>query len=228
MFRNVYRKFNELSHRSSGPCLPGNGSVVATHKTRKILAEKAAKLIVKNVYEYYEKGNTSVLPRSIATREAFLNAMSLDIAMGGSTNTVLHLLAVAQEAEVNFTMNDIDMLSRKVPNLCKVAPSSQYHMEDVNRAGGIMAIYGELDRGGLLNTTVKRVDSGSLKETLDNYDIMRSSVLPEAKIIYSSARDAKDGTSSLDPRKQFSTLLIQTGPTAVFATSKTATIKMGD
>lgn len=171
--------------------LPGNGSVVATHKTRKILAEKAAKLIVKNVYEYYEKENTSVLPRSIATREAFLNAMSLDIAMGGSTNTVLHLLAVAQEAEVNFTMNDIDMLSRKVPNLCKVAPSSQYHMEDVNRAGGIMAIYGELDRGGLLNTTVKRIDSGSLKETLDNYDIMRSSVLPEAKIIYSSAPGRK-------------------------------------
>jgi dihydroxy-acid dehydratase len=126
--------------------LPGNGSVVATHKTRKILAEKAAKLIVKNVYEYYDKGNTSVLPRSIATREAFLNAMSLDIAMGGSTNTVLHLLAVADAAEVDFTMKDIDMLSRKVPNLCKVAPSSQYHMEDVNRAGGIMAIYGELDR----------------------------------------------------------------------------------
>jgi dihydroxy-acid dehydratase len=148
--------------------------------------------------EYYEKENTSVLPRSIATREAFLNAMSLDIAMGGSTNTVLHLLAVAQEAEVNFTMNDIDMLSRKVPNLCKVAPSSQSHMEDVNRAGGIMAIYVELDRGGLLNTTVKRIDSGSLKETLDNYDIMKAAY-PRTKIIYSCAPDAKDGTSRLDP-----------------------------
>ncbi|HOP29591.1 MAG TPA: dihydroxy-acid dehydratase [Spirochaetota bacterium] len=167
--------------------LPGNGSVVATHKTRRILAEKAAKLIIKNAYEYYEKGNTSVLPRSIATREAFLNAMSLDIAMGGSTNTVLHLLAVADAAEVNFTMQDIDMLSRKIPNLCKVAPSSQYHMEDVNRAGGIMAIYGELDRAGLLDTTVKRVDSESLKKTLDDYDIMRSSALPEAKTIYGSA-----------------------------------------
>lgn len=167
--------------------LPGNGSVVATHKTRKILAEKAAKLIVKNTYEYYEKENTSVLPRAIATREAFLNSMSLDIAMGGSTNTVLHLLAVADAAEVSFTMQDIDMLSRKIPNLCKVAPSSQYHMEDVNRAGGIMAIYGELDRAGLINTSVKRVDSESLKQTLDNYDIIRSSVLPEAKTLYSSA-----------------------------------------
>ncbi len=167
--------------------LPGNGSVVATHRTRKKLAEKAAKLIVKNAYEYYEKGNKDVLPRSIATREAFLNAMSLDIAMGGSTNTVLHLLAVADAAEVNFTMQDIDMLSRKVPNLCKVAPSSHYHMEDVNRAGGIMSIYGELDRAGLIDTSVKRVDSESLKHTLDNYDIIRSTALPEAREIYSSA-----------------------------------------
>lgn len=167
--------------------LPGNGSVVATHRTRKKLAEKAAKLIVKNAYEYYEKGNKDVLPRSIATREAFLNAMSLDIAMGGSTNTVLHLLAVADAAEVNFTMQDIDMLSRKVPNLCKVAPSSHYHMEDVNRAGGIMSIYGELDRAGLIDTSVKRVDSESLRHTLDSYDIMRSTALPEAGEIYSSA-----------------------------------------
>ncbi len=171
--------------------LPGNGTVVATHATRRKMAEKAAKLIVKNAYEYYEKGNSSVLPRSIATKEAFLNAMSLDIAMGGSTNTVLHLLAVADAAEVDFTMQDIDRLSRKVPNLCKVAPSSHYHMEDVNRAGGIMAIYGELDRAGLINTSVKRVDSGSLKETLDNYDIMRNSALPEAKTIYSSAPGRK-------------------------------------
>ncbi|HPJ35015.1 MAG TPA: dihydroxy-acid dehydratase [Spirochaetota bacterium] len=167
--------------------LPGNGSVVATHKTRRKLAEKAAKLIVKNTYEYYDKGNESVLPRAIATREAFLNAMSLDIAMGGSTNTVLHLLAVADAAEVDFTMKDIDMLSRKIPNLCKVAPSSHFHMEDVNRAGGIMSIYGELDRGNLINTSVKRIDSESLKKTLDDYDIIRETALPEAKEIYSSA-----------------------------------------
>lgn len=171
--------------------LPGNGTVVATHATRRKMAEKAAKLIVKNAYEYYEKGNTSVLPRSIATRAAFLNAMSLDIAMGGSTNTVLHLLAVADAAEVDFTMKDIDMLSRKIPNLCKVAPSYHYHIEDVNRAGGIMSIFGELDRGGLIDTTVKRVDSPSLKETLDKYDIMRSTALPEAKNIYTSAPGRK-------------------------------------
>lgn len=171
--------------------LPGNGTVVATHATRRKMAEKAAKLIVKNAYEYYGKGDTGVLPRSIATRAAFLNAMSLDIAMGGSTNTVLHLLAVADAAEVDFTMKDIDMLSRKIPNLCKVAPSYHYHIEDVNRAGGIMSIFGELDRGGLIDTTVRRVDSPSLKETLDNYDIMRSSSLPEAKGIYSSAPGRK-------------------------------------
>ncbi len=166
--------------------LPGNGTVVATHATRRRMTEQAAKLIVNNANEYYEKGKVSVLPRSIATKEAFLNAMSLDIAMGGSTNTVLHLLAIADAAEVDFTMNDIDILSRKIPNLCKVAPSYHYHIEDVNRAGGVMSIYGELDRAGLIDTSVMRVDSPSLQETLDKYDIMRKSVLPEAKKIYSS------------------------------------------
>ncbi|HOK01348.1 MAG TPA: dihydroxy-acid dehydratase [Spirochaetota bacterium] len=171
--------------------LPGNGSVVATHATRGEMAKKAAKLIVENTLKYYNNGDNSVLPRSIATRQSFLNAMSLDIAMGGSTNTVLHLLAIADAAEVDFTMKDIDMLSRKIPNLCKVAPSSHYHMEDVNRAGGIMAIYGELDRAGLIDTTVKRVDSPSLKDILDKFDIMRPTATEEAKKLYSSAPGRK-------------------------------------
>jgi len=170
-----------------GMALPGNGSVVSTHKNRRKMAERASKRIVELTKEYYEKGNRSVLPRSIATKESFMNAMSLDIAMGGSTNTILHLLAVADAAEVDFTMDDIDKLSRKIPNLCKVAPSSHYHMEDVNRAGGIMSIMGELDRAGLLHTTVPRVDSPSLKNTLDMYDIMRETVIPEALELYKSA-----------------------------------------
>ncbi|HPS59348.1 MAG TPA: dihydroxy-acid dehydratase [Spirochaetota bacterium] len=167
--------------------LPGNGSVVATHASRRKLAEKAAAAIVAITEDYYYNGNKSVLPRSIATREAFLNAMSLDIAMGGSTNTVLHLLAVADAAEVNFTMHDIDALSRKIPNLCKVAPSAEYHLEDVNRAGGILAIMGELDRAELIDSTVKRVDYPSLKEALDAFDIMRPTAIPEAIETYKSA-----------------------------------------
>ncbi|HPS86981.1 MAG TPA: dihydroxy-acid dehydratase [Spirochaetota bacterium] len=170
-----------------GMALPGNGSVVATHANRRKMAERASKRIVEMTKEYYEKGNKSVLPRSIASKESFINAMSLDIAMGGSTNTILHLLAVADAAEVDFTMNDIDKLSRKIPNLCKVAPSSPYHMEDVNRAGGIMSIMGELDRAGLLNTSVPRADSPSLKITLDQYDIMRETVIPDAVALYKSA-----------------------------------------
>ena len=170
-----------------GLALPGNGSVVSTHANRRKMAERASKRIVEMTKEYYEDGNKSVLPRSIATKESFMNAMSLDIAMGGSSNTILHLLAVADAAEVDFTMNDIDNLSRKVPNLCKVAPSADYHMEDVNRAGGIMSIMGELDRAGLLDTTVPRVDSPSLKDTLDKYDIMRDTALPEAISMYKSA-----------------------------------------
>jgi dihydroxy-acid dehydratase len=167
--------------------LPGNGTVVATHKNRSALMKKAAEIIVERTLDYYDKGDISVLPRAIATREAFLNAMTLDIAMGGSTNTVLHLLAIANEAGADFTMKDIDALSRKVPNLCKVAPSSHYHLEDVNRAGGIMALYGELDRAGLIDTSVRRIDSPSLKYTLDHYDIMRPSATSEAIDIFMSA-----------------------------------------
>ena len=142
-----------------GLSLPGNGTVLATHKLRTELFRKAAKLIVKNAREYYFNDNEAVLPRSVATRAAFLNAMSMDIAMGGSSNTVLHLLAVAQEAGVDFTMSDIDMLSRRVPVICKVAPNMPlYHIQDVNRAGGILSILGELHRGKLLDTAVVRVD----------------------------------------------------------------------
>ncbi|NLN30395.1 MAG: dihydroxy-acid dehydratase, partial [Bacteroidales bacterium] len=128
-----------------------------------------------------------VLPRSIATREAFMNAMALDIAMGGSTNTVLHLLAIAREAEVDFTMKDIDELSRRIPNICKVAPSSSYHVQDVNRAGGIMAIMGELDRSRLIDTSVKRIDYPSLRQALDDWDITGGSVIPEADELFRSA-----------------------------------------
>ncbi|NLV67592.1 MAG: dihydroxy-acid dehydratase [Spirochaetes bacterium] len=167
--------------------LPGNGSVVATHATRRKMAEKAVARIVAITEDYYFNGNKSVLPRSIATRQAFLNAMSLDIAMGGSTNTVLHLLAVADAAEVDFTMHDIDALSRKIPNLCKVAPSAEYHLEDVNRAGGIIAILGELDRAGLIDSSVKRIDYPTLKEALDAFDIMRPTAIPEAFETYKSA-----------------------------------------
>jgi dihydroxy-acid dehydratase len=145
-----------------GIALPGNGTILATHVKRKELFKKAANLIVKNAINYYENGDNSVLPRSIATREVFLNSMTLDIAMGGSTNTILHLLAIAQEAGVDFSMHDIDMLSRKVPCICKVAPNSHFHIEDVNRAGGIIRIMSELAKGGLIDKSVKRVDSISL------------------------------------------------------------------
>ena len=156
-----------------GLALPGNGTIVATHKNRIQLFKEAARLVVENAYKYYEQGDESVLPKSIATREAFLNAMTLDIAMGGSTNTVLHLLAVAHEAGVNFTMDDIDALSRRVPCICKVAPTTQkYHIEDVNRAGGILGIMGELAKGNLLHTDLKRVDGLTLAEAIAKYDIM--------------------------------------------------------
>jgi dihydroxy-acid dehydratase len=163
-----------------GLALPGNGTVVATHQMRRKLFEKAAKRIVEIAKAYYDDGDTSVLPRSIASKDAFMNAMALDIAMGGSTNTVLHILAVAREAEVDFTMQDIDRLSRKVPVLCKVAPSSHYHVEDVNQAGGIHGILGELDRAGLLRTSVKRVDGLTLKDALDRYDVKRATAVQEA------------------------------------------------
>ncbi|MFC1670508.1 dihydroxy-acid dehydratase [Spirochaetota bacterium] len=169
-----------------GLALPGNGTIVATHKNRLKLFEKAAKRIVEVTKMHYNDGDDSVLPRSIASKEAFLNAMSLDIAMGGSTNTVLHLLAIANEAKVDFTMKDIDNLSRKTPNLCKVAPSSQFHVEDVNRAGGILSIMGELDRIGLINTSAKRIDTPTLKDALDRYDIQRDTVTDEAIGIFKS------------------------------------------
>lgn len=175
-----------------GLALPGNGTILATHANRKQLFKDAAALIVKNAYKYYEEGDDSVLPRSIATRQAFLNAMTLDIAMGGSTNTVLHLLAVAHEAEVDFKMDDIDMLSRRVPCLCKVAPNTQkYHIQDVNRAGGILNILGELAKGGLLDTTVRRVDGTTLAEAIAKYAICVPEVDAEAQRIYSSAPGGK-------------------------------------
>ena len=175
-----------------GLALPGNGTVLATHANRRRLFEDAARLIVKNAYKYYEEGDESVLPRSIATRQAFLNAMTLDIAMGGSTNTVLHLLAIAHEGEVDFKMDDIDMLSRRVPCLCKVAPNTQkYHIQDVNRAGGILNILGELDKGGLLDTSVSRVDGMTLAEAIARYSICKPDIDPEARRIYSSAPGGK-------------------------------------
>ena len=175
-----------------GLALPGNGTIVATHANRKQLFNDAAQLIVKNAYKYYEEGDDSVLPRSIATRQAFLNAMTLDIAMGGSTNTVLHLLAIAHEAEVDFKMDDIDMLSRRVPCLCKVAPNTQkYHIQDVNRAGGIMNILGELAKGGLLDTTVNRVDGMKLGEAIEKYNISVAQPDAEAMRIYTSAPGGK-------------------------------------
>ncbi len=173
-----------------GMALPGNGTVVATHKNRLSLFDKAARRIVEMTRARYERDDESVLPRSIATRQAFLNAMSLDIAMGGSTNTVLHLLAIAQEAEVEFSMSDIDALSRKIPVLCKVAPSSPYHVEDVGRAGGIMAILGELERASLIDATVRRVDAPSLKSVLNRYDIARPTATKTARKLYLSAPGA--------------------------------------
>ncbi|PEH71090.1 dihydroxy-acid dehydratase [Edwardsiella tarda] len=158
-----------------GLALPGNGSLLATHADRRTLFEEAGQRIVALTRRYYEHDDASVLPRSIANKAAFENAMTLDIAMGGSTNTVLHLLAAAQEAEADFTLADIDRLSRQVPHLCKVAPSTQrYHMEDVHRAGGVMGILGELERAGLLNRGVVNVLGLDLTETLARYDIMRS------------------------------------------------------
>ena len=171
-----------------GFALPGNGSIVATHKNRENLFVDAAKIIVENTYKYYRDGDESVLPLSIATRDAFLNAMTLDIAMGGSTNTVLHLLAVAHEAGVQFHMDDIDQLSRKTPCLCKVAPNTQkYHIEDVNRAGGVISIMSELAKGGLVNTSVKRVDGLTLGEAIDQYGITSPNVTDKAINKYKSA-----------------------------------------
>src|SRR5690554_4498700 len=171
-----------------GMALPGNGTIVATHANRIKLFEQAALKIVEITKKYYFEGDASVLPRSIATRNAFMNAMKLDIAMGGSTNTVLHLLAIAYEAQVQFTMKDMDELSRIIPCICKVSPNTNlYHIEDVNRAGGILAILGELDRKGLIDTSVSRADGLTLQQALDTYDIMRPTADKEAIQIYKSA-----------------------------------------
>ena len=178
-----------------GLSLPGNGSILATHVNRVQLFKDAARLIVKNALKYYEEGDDSVLPRSIATRDAFLNAMTLDIAMGASTNTVLHLLAVAQEAEVDFKMQDIDRLSRKVPFLCKLAPNWQkYSVQEENRAGGILGILGELAKGGLLKLDCKRVNGATLGEDIRKYSITGESIDPEAERIYRSAPGGKFST----------------------------------
>jgi dihydroxy-acid dehydratase len=164
-----------------GLSLPGNGTVVATHADREELFLEAGRRIVDLAKRYYDKDDESALPRNICTKAAFENAMTLDIAMGGSTNTVLHILAAAQEAGVDFTMADIDRLSRRSPNICKVAPSTdQYHIEDVHRAGGIMGILGELDRGGLLDTSLPTVHSESLAAALDQWDVMRD---PSAEVV---------------------------------------------
>jgi dihydroxy-acid dehydratase len=178
-----------------GLSLPGNGSILATHKNRIQLFRDAAQLIVKNALKYYEEGDDSVLPRSIATRDAFLNAMTLDIAMGASTNTVLHLLAVAQEAGVDFSMRDIDALSRKVPFLCKLAPNWQkYSIQEENRAGGILGIMGELAKGGLLKLDCKRVNGATLGEDIKKYSITGETIDPEAERIYRSAPGGKFST----------------------------------
>jgi dihydroxy-acid dehydratase len=170
-----------------GLALPGNGTIVATHANRKKLFEEAAQKIIAATKAYYFDGDDSVLPRSIGSLDAFLNAMKLDIAMGGSTNTVLHLLAIPHEAEVNFTMNDIDELSRITPNLCKVAPNGHYHIQDVNRAGGILSILGELERGGLMETNVSRIDGRTLGEAIAEYDIKRDTVTEDAIKRFKSA-----------------------------------------
>lgn len=190
-----------------GLSLPGNGTILATHKNRIQLFKDAARQIVVNAMKYYEEGDDSLLPRNIATRESFLNAMTLDIAMGGSTNTVLHLLAVAQEAGADFKMSDIDALSRKVPCLCKLAPNTQkYSLQECNRAGGIFGIINELAKGGLINEDVMRVDGKTLGEQLKKYDITGSSIDSEAERIYRSAPGRKFSTTMGSQDSQWETL----------------------
>ena len=175
-----------------GMSLPGNGTILATHRNRVQLMKDAAALIVKNALKYYEQGDESVLPLSIAQKPNFENAMNLDIAMGGSTNTILHLLAVAYEAGVDFKMDDIDRLSRNVPCLCKVAPNTQkYHVQDVGRAGGVLNILAELAKGGLLHTDAKSVTGYTYGELIDKYSILKDNIDPEAKRIYTTAPAGK-------------------------------------
>ena len=170
-----------------GLALPGNGTILATHALRKSLFAQAARLIVTNTKAYYFNSKESILPRNIATKAAFMNAMALDIAMGGSTNTVLHLLAVANEAGVDFKMSDIDQLSRRIPVLCKVAPNGKFHVQDVNRAGGIMRILGELASEGYLDLSVSRVDYDTLGDALSENNIKNSGIKPEVEKRYLAA-----------------------------------------
>ena len=188
-----------------GLALPGNGSVLATHIDRKELFLRAGKIIVELTKQYYEKDDESVLPRNIANLESFENAMTLDIAMGGSTNTVLHILAAAKEAGLDFGMDDIDRLSRRVPNLCKVAPSSNFHMEDVHRAGGIMAILGELERAKLLNSDNKTVHSETMLDAIQKWDINRKPS-NEVKEFYSAAPGMIPTTQPFSQNKRYSEL----------------------
>lgn len=190
-----------------GFSLPGNGTILATHRNRIELFKEAARQIVKNALAYYEEGDDSVLPRNIATRPAFLNAMTLDIAMGGSTNTVLHLLAVAQEGNVDFKMSDIDQLSRKVPCLCKLSPNTQkYSVQECNRAGGILGILNELDKGGLIDKSVNRVDGMTLKAALSKYDITKKEIDKEADRIYHSAPGHRFSTKMGSQNEQWPSL----------------------
>ena len=190
-----------------GLSLPGNGTILATHEERIKLFRRAAQQIVKNALAYYEDGDESVLPRRIATRQAFLNAMTLDIAMGGSTNTVLHLLAVAQEAGVDFTMSDIDKLSRKTPCLCKLAPNTQkYSVQECNRAGGILGILNELNKGGLIDGTAKRVDGMTLGEAMEKYDISLTSNLSPLTSIYFAAPANRFSTQMGSQSEHYDTL----------------------
>lgn len=190
-----------------GLSLPGNGTILATHANRIELFKQAARQIVKNALAYYEDGDESVLPRNIATRDAFLNAMTLDIAMGGSTNTVLHLLAVAQEGGADFNMNDIDELSRKTPCLCKLSPNTQkYSVQECNRAGGILGILNELNKGGLIRGHAKRVDGLTLDEAMARYDITGASVDAEADRIYHSAPGRRFSTQVGSQNEQWPSL----------------------
>ena len=190
-----------------GLALPGNGTILATHENRIRLFKDAARQIVENAFKYYEDGDESVLPRNIATRAAFLNAMTLDIAMGGSTNTVLHLLAVAQEAGADFRMKDIDTLSRKVPCLCKLAPNTQqYSVQECNRAGGIFGIMNELAKGGLIALDAMRVDGKTIGKQLKKYDITGTTVDPEADRIYQSAPGRRFSTQMGSQNERWGTL----------------------
>jgi dihydroxy-acid dehydratase len=170
-----------------GLALPGNGTIVATHANRRNLFTDAAALIVRIAEEYYVRGNDKVLPRSVASRKAFLNAIRVDIAMGGSTNTILHLLAIAHEGGIEFNLSDIDRLSRETPNLCKVAPSSHFHIQDVNRAGGMLSLMGELARAGKLDTSALRLDVPTLTEAIETHDILSPNLTDKARKYWLSA-----------------------------------------